>query len=486
MFLNPTLWLPMAVLSCYLIASIVSAQQPNIMLILIDDMGYDERSSRDPRYRTPTMDDLASKSVRLNYLYTQPSCTMSRAALLTGRMPHTMGIEHVFDKFDNRSVPVGIKLFPAYLQEANYQTHAIGKWHLGMCNESMIPTRRGFHTFSGCLHGNSDHFFKFRNEPYDFWTNETLDRSVKGKYDTEVLAQRAISIIKAHKKSGTTQPFFIYLAFKAIHSPITVPAYLSDRCSHISDPLIRDRCGTMAGVDDALKNITKTLEGQGYTKKPLMLMVMSDNGGSSPNGASNWPLRGKKATVFEGGTRVPAFMYSNGLLPDSPRDYNGLIHITDVPLTLISMARNSNTPVVLPDVDGKDQWQAIKQNGPSQRDRMVYEMWDDEAGVRKGKYKLVYHTSGPCSGWYNPLPGVNTTLPEDVLDCGGFMLFDLEQDPYEINDLSKDPDYADEMNDVMEYFNMEKARKIPAQISTINPNMPAVDADWKPDWCPGA
>ncbi|PVD22937.1 hypothetical protein C0Q70_16197 [Pomacea canaliculata] len=419
MFLNPMLWLPLAVLSCYLIASIVSAQQPNIIVAVIDDMGYNERSSRDPRYRTPTMDDLASQSVRLNYLYTQPSCTMSRAALLTGRMPHTMGIENVFDKFDNR----------------------YGR--------------------------------------------------LMGKYDTEVLAQRAISIIKAHKKSGTTQPFFIYLAFKAIHTPISVrefvvlhcsfihcslhfntsqqvPAYLSDRCSHISDPLIRDRCGTMAGVDDALKNITKTLEGQGYTKKPLMLMVMSDNGGSSPNGceilicvnsASNWPLRGKKATPFEGGTRVPAFMYSFGLLPDSPRDYNGLIHITDIPLTLISMARNSNTPVVVPDVDGKDQWQAIKQNGPSQRDRMVYQMWDDEAGVRKGKYKLVYHTSGPCSGWYNPLPGVNTALPEDVPDCGGFMLFDLEQDPYEINDLSKDPDYADEMNDVMEYFNMEKARK---------------------------
>lgn len=66
------------------------------------------------------------------------------------------------------------------------------------------------------------------------------------------------------------------------------------------------------------------------------------------------------------------------------------------------------------------------------------------------------------------------------------MLFDLEQDPYEINDLSKDPDYADEMNDVMEYFNMEKARKIPVQIAAINPNMPADDADWKPDWCPEA
>ncbi|PVD22938.1 hypothetical protein C0Q70_16198 [Pomacea canaliculata] len=411
MFLNPMLWLPLAVLSCYLIASIVSAQQqPNIIVAVIDDMGYNERSSRDPRYRTPTMDDLASQSVRLNYLYTQPSCTMSRAALLTGRMPHTMGIENVFDKFDNRH----------------------------------------------------------------------------GKYDTEVLAQRAISIIKAHKKSGTTQPFFIYLAFKP-YIPISVPAYLSDRCSHISDPLIRDRCGTMAGVDDALKNITKTWKGQGYTKKPLMLMVMSDNGGSSPNGASNWPLRGKKATPFEGGTRVPAFMYSFGLLPDAPRDYNGLIHITDVPLTLISMARNSNTPVVVPDVDGKDQWQAIKlQNGPSQRTVWVYQMWDDEAGVRKGKYKLVYHTSGPCSGWYNPLPGVNTSLPEDVLDCGGYMLFDLEQDPYEINDLSKDPDYADEMNDVMEYFNMEKARKIPVQIAAINPNMPADDADWKPDWCPEA
>ncbi|XP_025110017.1 arylsulfatase A-like [Pomacea canaliculata] len=134
------LWLPLAVLSCYLIASIVSAQQPNIIVAVIDDMGYNERSSRDPRYRTPTMDDLASQSVRLNYLYTQPSCTMSRAALLTGRMPHTMGIENVFDKFDNRSVPVGIKTVAGYLKDEGYQTHAIGKWHLG----TGIPQRQVF------------------------------------------------------------------------------------------------------------------------------------------------------------------------------------------------------------------------------------------------------------------------------------------------------------------------------------------------------
>ncbi|XP_025110908.1 arylsulfatase I-like [Pomacea canaliculata] len=310
MFQTPKVWLPLAVIACYAIAWASSTDKPNIFLVLIDDQGHNERSSSNPEFRTPTMDKLASEGVILDQMYTQPSCTMSRAALLSGRSPHTMGIENAFDAHDNRSLPLNTKTVAQYLKIRGYQTYMIGKWHLGMCSRSMTPTRRGFDSFSGCLHGNSDHFFKFPQNPWDFWTNETLDRSVRKQYDTEVLTQRAIDVIKKHKESGTDEPMFVYLAYKAIHSPIKVPAYLSNRCSHIKNTLIRDRCGTMAGVDDGIKNITDTLERLGYMDQPLMLMVMSDNGGAAPEGASNWPLRGKKATPFEGGTRVPAFMYS--------------------------------------------------------------------------------------------------------------------------------------------------------------------------------
>ncbi|XP_025101754.1 arylsulfatase J-like [Pomacea canaliculata] len=264
MFQTPKLWLWIAVLSCHLIHRVASRTQPHVIMIMIDDQGYNERSSRNPEFRTPVMDRLESQSVRLTRMYMQPSCSMSRAAWMTGRYPHTMGIEQPFQGYDNRSIPVDIKLLPQYLKDAGYLTYMIGKWHSGMCSWSMAPTRRGFDAFSGCLFGNGDHFFQFKGNPYDFWTNETLDRSVSGQYDTEVLTQRTIDVIKEHRTSRTTQPFFINLAYKAIHVPITVPEYYSKRCSHINDTLLRDRCGTMAGVDDGIKNITDTLEQLGY------------------------------------------------------------------------------------------------------------------------------------------------------------------------------------------------------------------------------
>lgn len=102
MFQTPKLWLPLAVIACYAIAWASSTDKPNIFLVLIDDQGHNERSLSNPEFRTPTMDKLASEGVILDQMYTQPSCTMSRAALLSGRSPHTMGIENAFDAHDNR------------------------------------------------------------------------------------------------------------------------------------------------------------------------------------------------------------------------------------------------------------------------------------------------------------------------------------------------------------------------------------------------
>lgn len=100
MFQTPKLWI--AVLSCYLIHRVASRTLPHVIMIMIDDQGYNERSSRNPEFRTPVMDRLESQSVRLTRMYMQPSCSMSRAAWMTGRYPHTMGIEQPFEGYDNR------------------------------------------------------------------------------------------------------------------------------------------------------------------------------------------------------------------------------------------------------------------------------------------------------------------------------------------------------------------------------------------------
>ncbi|XP_025113453.1 arylsulfatase I-like [Pomacea canaliculata] len=281
----PQTWLLTAIVFCHVIACQGNtSKQPHIIFILADDLAINDVSFRNPEVRTPTIDRLASEGVLLDYMYAQPSCSMSRAALLTGRYPHTMGIGKVFVNQDNRSIPVDIKLLPQYLKDQGYKTHMIGKWHGGMCDRIMTPTRRGFDTFSGCLYGNNEHYLDFLDAPFDFWSNETLDHSVAGEYDTEVLTQRTVDVIVNHKENGLQQPLFIYLAYKAVHSPLQAPDIYKQRCQHIQDTLLQERCAMLVAVDDGVKNITDTLEREGYLDEPLLLIFMSDNGGATPYG----------------------------------------------------------------------------------------------------------------------------------------------------------------------------------------------------------
>ncbi|XP_025112312.1 arylsulfatase B-like [Pomacea canaliculata] len=126
---------------------------------------------------------------------------------------------------------------------------------------------------------------------------------------------------------------------------------------------------------------------------------------------------------------------------------------------------------------------SIKSSKPSKRDRLVHQLWEEQAGVRLGKFKLVYYKGGRCYGWLNPPPGVITDLPEELPDCTGYMLFDLDADPNEATDLSKDPRFAEDLKEVKRFYKSELKRRVPPQIPILNPNMPAFSADWEPGWC---
>ncbi|XP_025099742.1 arylsulfatase I-like [Pomacea canaliculata] len=169
-------------------------------------------------------------------------------------------------------------------------------------------------------------------------------------------------------------------------------------------------------------------------------------------------------------------MYSRTLLPKAPYVYNGLLHFTDWLPTILSAA---NVVTSLSDIDGIDQWQPITQNLTSNRDRFVYELWEEEGGLRIGNYKLVYHTlSGPCSGWYNPLPGVTTSLRRRRGMSRGKCCSTWNADPYETTDLSKGPAVRRAAEPPARLRNREWARRLPPQISAINPNMPGPGEDW--------
>ncbi|KAH6925909.1 hypothetical protein HPB50_011876 [Hyalomma asiaticum] len=234
--------------------------------------------------QTPNLEKLARQGVILNQHYVLPTCTPTRAALLTGRYPYKMGMQgHGIRHLEPNGLPLGISTLPEELKRRNYSTHAFGKWHLGYCNLSLTPTRRGFDTFRGYYLGSQDYFSHTasvgKNGPeaagYDYWKNESVDYSAQGHYSTYLIADHVIETIEdKSKKNGS---LFLYVAFQAAHAPSQVPRGYQANCSSHANKKRVKLCGAL-------------------------------NGGQVRYGGNNWPLRGNKNTLYEGGTRVPAFV----------------------------------------------------------------------------------------------------------------------------------------------------------------------------------
>ena len=168
----------------------VNKTRPNIVFILADDLGFSDVSWNDPTIITPNLETLYKSSLRLHNYYVQQVCTPSRAAILTGKYPIHLGMQHSFiDPYMPRYLPLNVTTLADELKLAGYSTHACGKWHLGHCNVRVTPTFRGFDTFYGLWLGGGDHFTHMksegnRTEGLDFRDNLDL------VYDQNVFTQR--------------------------------------------------------------------------------------------------------------------------------------------------------------------------------------------------------------------------------------------------------------------------------------------------------
>ncbi|XP_025102556.1 arylsulfatase J-like isoform X2 [Pomacea canaliculata] len=412
--------------------SSLTASPPNILFIVADDMGWADVQWRDSSMYTPNLEQLKAEGVELTNAYAQPSCTPSRAAFLTGIYPFRMGIQNsVFEELENISVPLDKKMLPQSLKELGYATHMVGKWHLGFCRWDMTPTRRGFDSFYGMYNGYADYFTHTEHrDGYDLVFNDTPVWSANGTYSTHLFTQRTIDILKTHNRS---QPLFIYLAYQAVHGPHQVPEhYVSNFCADVTASEDRKLlCGMGAAMDEGIGNITRVLEELGYMDN-LLIFFTSDNGGPVHTGSSNWPLRGSKLTLWEGGTKVTSFLYSSSLLRGNT-SYDGLVHAVDWYPTLLRLAGAKKN---IPNIDGLDLWESISTNGVSPRQEFVYDINDDKqrAALRYKNYKMTWNKPGHPDGWYNPPPGV--AQPPEWNYTSEYMLFDLDTDPTETTDIS--------------------------------------------------
>jgi arylsulfatase A-like enzyme len=391
--------------------------RPNIVYIVADDLGFADVGFQGSDILTPNIDRLAAEGAILRNFYTQPLCTPTRAALMTGRYPLRYGLQvGVIPSGGSYGLAQDEFILPQALKEVGYSTRMVGKWHLGHADRAFWPRQRGFDYFYGPLVGEIDHFKHEAHGVTDWYRDNEL--LVEPGYDTELLGADAVRQIEDHDPAS---PLFLYLAFTAPHTPYQAPQAYLDRYPDIPDENRRAYAAMVSAMDDQIGNVIAALDAKGLRENTL-IVFHSDNGGTRSKmfvgeGAvagdlppRNDPLREGKGTVYEGGTRVVALANWPGRIATGEAE--GVMHVVDMLPTLAALTgadlgRSKN-------LDGIDVWQALAAGQASPRQGMVYNVDPGLGAVRDGKWKLVW----------------NAMLPPKV------ELFDLEADPSETSDLS--------------------------------------------------
>ena len=398
-------WFVAAISVICFLPTLASAR--NIVFIVADDLGWNDVGFHNSDMITPNIDKLAKTGVILNSSYVQPVCTPSRNAFMTGVYPFKVGLQRgVIMPYEAECASPGKILLAQKLKTQGYETHIIGKWHLGMCNWNCTPTYRGFDTFLGYYNGQEDYYKKEVLNGSDFRDNKTPISNFN--YSTYIYADRATTIIANHDKS---KPLFLYLPFQSVHSPVQVPKQYANMYPNIQNEGRRNYCGMVTALDEAIGKVVASLETNGLMNDTTIIFT-ADNGGLPLASGNNYPLRGAKSTIFEGGTRAAAFVYGKDV-EKAGSTYEGLMHAVDWHPTILDLAGVNSSRN---DMDGVSQWEAIRLGGASPRTELVYNLDDaflatqGHAAIRVGDYKLIQGYPGPFNDWYKPDEVYETTV----------------------------------------------------------------------------
>lgn len=324
--------------------------RPNFVVIFVDDLGYNDVSYNGAvEIETPNIDRLAEKGVIFSSGYVvHPFCGPSRAGLITGRYPARFGMEYnvAYAPLDaEHGLPVEEKTMATYLKEAGYRTGIVGKWQLGAA-PAFHPLNRGFDYFYGFLGGAHDYFRIDITRPGTEYLPLNENRGATGMdgYLTDALTDRAVSFIQERRE----EPFFLYLAYNAPHTPLQAPEGLVDKYSHVEN---ENRRLYLAMVDSLDKNVGQVLDAleQSDVQDDTVVFFLSDNGGVSStvhtglDWADNAPLRTGKESFFEGGIRVP-FIASWPAEWPSGMTFEPMISSLDIAATAVALSRSVPDP----------------------------------------------------------------------------------------------------------------------------------------------
>ena len=377
--------------------------QPNIILIFSDDAGYEDFGFQGSEVmKTPNLDALANRGVRLTQGYvTDPTCGPSRAGLLTGRYQQKFGYQEINvpgymspnSKFlgDDMGLPLDQKTMADHLQARGYKTAAYGKWHLGNADR-FHPKFRGFDEFYGFRGGDRSFFGYSKGNPAPHH-DKRMERGFgnfeePAGYVTDVLGDEASNFIERNKD----QPFFIYLAFNAPHTPMEATEADLAQFPELTGKRKIVAAMTLA-MDRATGKVLNTLNQNGLEENTLVVFT-NDNGGPTDKNASvNWPLAGTKSNQLEGGLRVPFVVTWPAKLPKGAT-YDRPVSTMDLLPTFFAAA--GGDPATLANVDGVNLLPFIRGTVGDEPHQYLFWKKDVRAAMRQGDWKLIRFADRPA------------------------------------------------------------------------------------------
>lgn len=368
------------------------ARPPNFVIIMADDLGYGDLGVYGgTRFATPHLDALAASGLRFTDFHANgPVCSPTRAALVTGRYPQRSGIDDVVfadparGHRETHGLQTGEVTFAELLRDAGYRTGLMGKWHLGYA-ERFNPVHHGFDVFRGYVSGNIDfHSHVDGAGFFDWWHN--LERREEPGYVTHLITRHAVQFIE--KNHG--RPFCLYVAHEAPHYPYQGPGDAPERVAGQTPAARKDYAPghierayreMVQEMDRGIGEILAALRRHGVERDTLVFFC-SDNGATREG--SNGPLRGHKASLWEGGHRVPAIAAWPGRIPPGTTD--ALALTMDVMPTLLELA--GVKPPAAPALDGTS-LAGLLLRGQPPAPRTVFWAYGGRAAVRAGGWKLL-------------------------------------------------------------------------------------------------
>ncbi len=444
----------LAALSLLTPAATSAAEQPNILLIFLDDLGYADVGFNAEVFGvetdvvTPNIDALAKQGTIFKQAYVaHPFCGPSRMGLLSGRMPHCYGGQKNLpdaaknlEDFNDKGLPESETMMSTVLKDAGYVTACIGKWHLG-ASKPFHPNTRGFDEFFGFIGGGHQYYPsitdkvepKINDYQYFLERNGKDIRSPGGAYITDMFSDEAVRYIK--NSSQKAKPFFLYLAYNAPHSPLHgktedlqhlfpnhKPAKPGNGINYQDYEDRQNYVAMMYAVDRGVKQIVETLNdpnGDGDRADSIMdktlIVFLSDNGGKIAQAASNAPLKEDKGSTMEGGIRVPMFMHWPDNVPAGAVFDHPVLALDFYP-TFAGLAGATVPKGKI--LDGKDIWSDFLAG-------------NDPHPATEPMFWLRHHGTG------NEVSVRRGNLKAYRKNFGAWKIYDVANDPTESKDLAK-------------------------------------------------